>query len=39
MLLRRHCRPTTLGKDLAEEMTDFLELFFVAFAVKLFFDH
>jgi hypothetical protein len=31
MLLRRHCRPNALGKDLAEEMADFLELILVSF--------
>jgi len=32
LLLRRHSRPKALGKELAEEMADFLELFFVVFA-------
>jgi len=30
LLLRRHCRPNALGKELAEDMADFLELFFVS---------
>jgi hypothetical protein len=32
MLLRRHSRPNALGKELAEQMSDFLELFLVSFS-------
>lgn len=35
MLLRRHCRPLPLGTALSNNMTEFLESFFISFTVTL----